>query len=131
LFLYEGNYSYFLEKKSERELNENLARDKARNILRTELEWMRRMPKARGTKSKARIDSFYDLKDKAAGKKKEEGINLDVKMNRIGGKVIEMKKVYKSYGDNHLIKSFDYTFRTGERIGIVGKNGVGKSTFLN
>ena len=89
------------------------------------------MPKARGTKSKSRIDSFYDLKDKAAGRKKDEGINLDVKMNRIGGKVIEMKKVYKSFGDLHIMKGFDYTFRTGERIGIVGKNGIGKTTFLN
>ena len=131
LYLYEGNYSYFLEKKAEREFNETREKDKARNIMRTELEWMRRMPKARGTKSKARIDSFYELKDKAAGRKKEEGINLDVKMNRIGGKVIEMKKVYKSFGDLNLIKAFDYTFRTGERIGIVGKNGAGKSTFLN
>ena len=131
LYVYEGNYSYFLEKKAGRELNETSEKDKARNIMRTELEWMRRMPKARGTKSKARIDSFYELKEKAAGKKKEEGINLDVKMNRIGGKVIEMKKIYKSFGDSHLIKGFDYTFRTGERIGIVGKNGVGKTTFLN
>ena len=131
LYLYEGNYSYFLEKKAEREFNETREKDKARNIMRTELEWMRRMPKARGTKSKARIDSFYELKDKAAGRKKEEGINLDVKMNRIGGKVIEMKKVYKSFGDLNLIKAFDYTFRTGERIGIVGKNGAGKTTFLN
>ena len=131
LYLYEGNYSYFLEKKAERQFNETREIDKARNIMRTELEWMRRMPKARGTKSKARIDSFYELKEKAAGRKKEEGINLDVKMNRIGGKVIEMKKVYKSYGNIHLMKGFDYTFRTGERIGVVGKNGAGKTTFLN
>jgi ABC transport system ATP-binding/permease protein len=131
IYIYEGNYSYFLEKKAEREFNETREKDKARNLMRTELEWMRRMPKARGTKSKARIDSFYDLKEKAAGKKKEEGMNLDVKMNRIGGKVIEMKKVYKSFGDLHILKGFDYTFRTGERIGIVGKNGAGKTTFLN
>ncbi len=131
LFIYEGNYSYFLEKKAEREYNESLEKDKARNLLRTELEWMRRMPKARGTKSKARIDSFYELKDKATGRKKEEGLNLDIKMNRIGGKVIEMKKVYKSFGDLKILAGFDYTFRTGERIGLVGKNGAGKSTFLN
>jgi ATP-binding cassette subfamily F protein uup len=131
LYLYEGNYSYFLEKKAEREYNETMEKDKARNLMRTELEWMRRMPKARGTKSKARIDSFYELKDKAAGKKKEEGLNLDIKMNRIGGKVIEMKKVYKSFGDLKILNGFDYTFRTGERIGLVGKNGAGKSTFLN
>ncbi len=131
IFIYEGNYSYFLEKKAEREFNQEREKDKARNLLRTELEWMRRMPKARSTKSKSRIDSFYDLKDKATGRKKEEGINLDVKMNRIGGKVIEMKKVYKSFDQLHILKGFDYTFRTGERIGIVGKNGAGKSTFLN
>ena len=130
LYSYEGNYSYFLEKKEEREFNENRERDKARNIMRTELEWMRRMPKARGTKSKARIDSFYELKNKAAGKKVEGKIELDVKMNRIGGKVIELKKVYKSFGDLHILKGFDYTFKTGERIGIVGKNGAGKSTLL-
>jgi ATP-binding cassette subfamily F protein uup len=131
LYVYEGNYSYFLEKKAEREFNEVREMDKARNLMRTELEWMRRMPKARGTKSKSRIDAFYELKDKAGGKKKEDEFSLDIKMNRIGGKVIELKKVYKSYGDKVILKGFDYTFRTGERIGIVGKNGAGKSTFLN
>ncbi|HNP48370.1 MAG TPA: ABC-F family ATP-binding cassette domain-containing protein [Bacteroidia bacterium] len=131
LYSYEGNYSYFLEKKAEREFNEERETDKARNLMRTELEWMRRMPKARGTKSKARIDAFYELKDKATGRKKQAGIELDVKMNRIGGKVIELKKVYKKYGDLTILNGFDYTFRTGERIGIVGKNGAGKSTFLN
>ncbi len=131
LHVYEGNYTYFLEKKAEREYNETREKDKARNIMRTELEWMRRMPKARGTKSKARIDSFYELKEKAAGKKKEEGMSLDIKMNRIGGKVIEMKKVNKGFDNLKILKGFDYTFRTGERIGIVGKNGTGKTTFLN
>ena len=131
LFLYEGNYTYFLEKKAEREFNEGREKDKARNTMRTELEWMRRMPKARGTKSKARIDAFYELKDKATGRKKEDEMSLDIKMNRIGGKVIEMKKVYKSFGDLEILKGFDYTFKTGERIGIVGKNGTGKTTFLN
>ncbi len=131
LFLYEGNYTYFLEKKAEREFNEGREKDKARNTMRTELEWMRRMPKARGTKSKARIDAFYELKEKATGRKKEDEMSLDIKMNRIGGKVIEMKKVYKSFGDLEILKGFDYTFKTGERIGIVGKNGTGKTTFLN
>ncbi len=131
LYIYEGNYSYFLEKKAEREHNDELEKDKARNLMRTELEWMRRMPKARGTKSKARIDSFYELKEKAAGKKKDDVLSLDVKMNRIGGKVIEMKKVYKSFGELRILNGFDYTFRTGERIGLVGKNGAGKTTFLN
>ncbi|MBK6839340.1 MAG: ABC-F family ATP-binding cassette domain-containing protein [Bacteroidetes bacterium] len=121
LFTYEGNYSYFLEKKAEREWNESQETDKARNLMRTELEWMRRMPKARGTKSKARIDSFYELKDKAAGKKTQGTIELDVKMNRIGGKVIELKKVNKRFDELTILNGFDYTFRTGERIGIVGK----------
>jgi ATP-binding cassette subfamily F protein uup len=131
LYRYRGNYSYFIEKKAEREYNEQSETDKARNLMRTELEWIRRMPKARGTKSKARIDAFYDLKDKAAGKAKQQALQLNVKMNRIGGKVIELKKLYKSFGDLKVVKAFDYTFKTGERIGIVGKNGVGKSTFLN
>lgn len=131
LYRYKGNYSYFLEKKAEREFNEGRETDKARNLMRTEIEWMRRMPKARGTKSKARIDAFYELKDKAAGKAKQQALQLNVKMNRIGGKVIELKKLYKNFGDLKVVKGFDYTFKTGERIGIVGKNGVGKSTFLN
>lgn len=131
LHIYEGNYSYFLQKKEEREFNSEREKDKARNLMRTELEWIRRMPKARGTKSKARVDAFQDLKDRAAGKKKEGLLSLDVKMNRIGGKVIEMKKVYKNYGSIKIIQGFDYTFKTGERIGIVGKNGAGKTTFLN
>jgi len=131
LFSYEGNFSYFLEKKLEREVNESSEMDKARNILRTELEWIRRQPKARGTKSKSRVDSFYELQEKTGGKKAEEKMKLDVKMNRIGGKVIEMKKVYKSFDKLKILDGFDYTFKTGERIGIVGKNGCGKTTFLN
>ncbi len=131
LYSYEGNFSYFLEKKLEREVNESSEMDKARNILRTELEWIRRMPKARGTKSKSRVDSFYELQEKTSGKKAEEKMKLDVKMNRIGGKVIEMKKVYKKFDKLKILEGFDYTFKTGERIGIVGKNGCGKTTFLN
>jgi ABC transport system ATP-binding/permease protein len=131
LYSYRGNYSYFIEKKAEREFNEGREQDKARNLMRTELEWVRRMPKARGTKSKARLDAFHELKDKATGKRKEQELSLDIKMNRIGGKVLEMKKVYKSYDDLKILRGFDYTFKTGERIGIVGKNGSGKSTFLN
>jgi len=131
LYTYQGNYSYFLEKKSEREFNAAREIDKAKNLMRKELEWIRRMPKARGTKSKSRIDAFYDLKDKATDKKQHTDLELNVKMSRIGGKVIEMKKVYKAYDDLKILKGFDYTFKTGERIGIVGKNGIGKSTFLN
>ena len=131
LYHYDGNYSYFLEKKAEREFNESREVDKARNIMRTELEWIRRMPKARGTKSKARVDAFDGLKERATKKKGDDKLQLDVKMTRIGGKVLEMKKVYKNFGDNAMLRGFDYTFKTGERIGIVGKNGSGKSTFLN
>ena len=131
LYTYQGNYSYFIEKKAEREFNSAREVDKAQNLMRKELEWIRRMPKARGTKSKSRVDAFYDLKDKATGKQQDKEMELNVKMSRIGGKVIEMKKVYKSYDDFPILKGFDYTFKTGERIGVVGKNGVGKSTFLN
>lgn len=131
LYTYQGNYSYFLEKKSEREFNAAREVDKAQNLMRKELEWIRRMPKARGTKSKSRVDAFYDLKDKATEKRQNNDLELNVKMSRIGGKVIEMKKVYKSYDDLKILKGFDYTFKTGERIGIVGKNGIGKTTFLN
>jgi len=131
LYSYKGNYSYFVEKKAEREFNEGRELDKTRSHLRSELEWVRKMPKARTTKSKARLDAFDELKEKAAGKKKEEALTLNIKMNRIGGKVIEMKKVYKAYDDLKILKGFDYTFKTGERIGVVGYNGSGKSTFLN
>jgi ATP-binding cassette subfamily F protein uup len=131
LYTYQGNYSYFLEKKSEREFNSAREVDKAQNLMRKELEWIRRMPKARGTKSKSRVEAFYDLKEKATEKRQMNDMELNVKMSRIGGKVIEMKKVYKSYDDFKILKGFDYTFKTGERIGIVGKNGIGKTTFLN
>jgi ATP-binding cassette subfamily F protein uup len=131
LYFYSGNYSYFLEKKAERMTNRESEMEKDLNIYRNELEWMRKQPKARTTKSKSRIDSFSDLESKVKGVKKEKELRLDVKMNRIGGKVIELKKVYKKYGELNILKGFDYTFKTGERIGIVGANGSGKSTFLN
>ena len=131
LYTYKGNYEYFLEKKSERESVAQSEVEKAKNIMRRELEWIRRMPKARGTKSKSRIDAFYEIKEKASKKLKQENIQLDVKMSRVGGKVLELKKIYKSFPDWPILKGFDYTFKTGERIGIVGPNGVGKTTFLN
>ena len=131
MYAYSGNYSYFLEKKEEREINRESELEKDRNIYRTELEWMRKQPKARTTKSKSRIDSFNELDEKVKGVKKEKALRLDVKMNRIGGKVLELKKVHKKYDDKVILKGFDYTFKTGERIGIVGANGSGKSTFLN
>jgi ATP-binding cassette subfamily F protein uup len=131
LYSYEGDYSWFLEKKAEREEQASRSLDKARNLYRNELEWARRMPKARGTKSKSRMDAFHALKDKVSRRKEEDPLELDIKMNRIGGKIIELKKVYKSFGPKKILQGFDYTFRSGERIGIVGKNGCGKSTFLN
>ncbi len=131
LYRYKGNFEYFIEKKAEREFNEAQELDKAKNLYRRELEWVRKMPKARGTKSKSRVDAFNQLEDKISGKRKIDELTLNVKMSRIGGKILELKKVYKSYGENVILKGFDYTFRTGERIGIVGKNGIGKSTLLN
>ncbi|MFM7218532.1 MAG: ribosomal protection-like ABC-F family protein [Bacteroidota bacterium] len=131
IFDYEGNYSWFLEKKAEREEQEARSVEKNRNIYRTELEWARRMPKARGTKSKARMDAFHELKQKVSRRRPDDPLELDIKMSRIGGKVAELKKVNKSFDERVILKGFDYTFRTGERVGIVGKNGCGKTTFLN
>ena len=131
LYNYKGNYSYFIEKKQEREFNEGQQIDKAKNLYRKELDWIRRSPKARTTKSKSRIDAFYEVEQKAKSEKKDESLKLNVKMTRVGGKILELKKIYKSYDNLQILKGFDYTFKTGERIGIVGKNGTGKSTFLN
>jgi ATPase components of ABC transporters with duplicated ATPase domains len=130
LYVYKGDYDYFLEQKSLRQEVQQSELQKDKNIFRKELEWMRKQPKARTTKSKSRQDSFKDLEEKVSRQKDDLDVSLQVKMTRLGGKVIEMKKVYKSYGDKQIMKGFDYTFKKGERIGIVGKNGVGKSTFL-
>lgn len=131
LYTYPGDYEYFLEKKAEREATESASVDKARNLMRKELDWMRKQPKARTTKSKSRIDAFYELQTKAAGKTKEQELMLNVKMSRLGGKILELKKVYKAYGEKNILNGFDYTFKKGDRIGIIGENGVGKTTFLN
>ncbi len=131
LFVHKGHYENYLEKKAARVENESATIDKARNLYRRELEWMRKQPKARTTKSKSRQDSFYVVEKIATQKITDDQVQLDMKMNRLGGKVIELKKVYKSYGDKIILKGFDYTFKKGERIGVVGKNGVGKSTFTN
>ncbi len=131
LYTYTGDYEYFLEKKAEREATESASVDKARNLMRKELDWMRKQPKARTTKSKSRIDAFYELQTKAAGKTKEQELLLNVKMSRLGGKILELKKVYKAYGEKKILNGFDYTFKKGDRIGIIGENGVGKTTFLN
>lgn len=131
IYKYKGNYGYYLEKKAEREASLAASVDKAKNLYRTELEWMRRMPQGRGTKAKARIDAFYDTKDKAHTKLDKEQVQLHIKMNRLGGKVLELHHVSKSFGGKNLIEDFSYKFREGERVGVVGKNGAGKSTFLN
>jgi ATP-binding cassette subfamily F protein uup len=131
IYTYKGDYANFLEKKAARIENDLATIDKAKNTYRKELDWMRRQPKARTTKAKSRIDAFYDVESVAKRKIVDEQLQLNVKMTRIGGKVAELKKVYKSYGQKLILKGFDYTFSKGERIGVVGKNGVGKSTFLN
>lgn len=131
LYHHTGNYAYFLEKRAEREAVYNTELSKANKLMKKELEWMRKSPKARTTKSKARITNFDNIKEKATNKKVTQELNLEIKMSRIGGKILELKKIYKSYNQIDILKGFDYTFKKGERIGIVGKNGVGKSTFLN
>ena len=130
LYIYKDDYDYFLEQKSLRQEVQQSELSKDKNIFRKELEWMRKQPKARTTKSKSRQDAFLNLEEKISQQKDNTEVSLQVKMTRLGGKVLEMKKVYKSYGDKPIIKGFDYTFKKGERIGIVGKNGIGKSTFL-
>jgi len=130
-YTYKGNYSYFLEKKAEREESEAAGIDKARNLMRKELEWIRKQPKARGTKAKYRVDAFEELKEKASQKKVDTQMELNVRTARLGSKIIEMENVSKGFGERQLIKNFEYTFRKGDRIGIVGQNGMGKSTLLN
>ncbi len=131
LYTYKGNYAYFLEKKSEREDILKAEVSKARNLLKKELEWMRRQPKARGTKAKYRIEAFHELKDKASQNLKKERMELDIQKTRQGGKIIELYNVSKSYGDKKMVDDFSYIFKKKDRIGIVGSNGVGKSTFLD
>ncbi|MGE8429040.1 MAG: ABC-F family ATP-binding cassette domain-containing protein [Sphingobacterium sp.] len=131
LFSYKGNYSYFLEKKSERETIDAVMVEKSRNLLRRELEWMRRQPQARGTKSKSRIEAYYDLEEKSKAIKGNDSVQLSVKVSRQGSKILELEHVSKSYGTKEIIHNFSYTFKKGDRIGLAGKNGTGKSTFLN
>lgn len=131
LYQYKGNYSYYLGKKEERIASENASIDKAQNLFVKELDWMRRQPKARTTKSKSRIDDFYLIKEKAQSRRKENQVELEINMERMGSKIIELHKVSKKFNDRVILDGFDYTFNRGERIGIIGKNGTGKSTFLN
>jgi len=131
LFRYKGNYAYFLEKKSEREVMLKTEVTKARNLLKKELDWMRRQPRARGTKAKYRIDAYYELKEKAGQDLRRDRIELDIKESRQGGKILEVEKISKKYGDQVIIDNFSHVFKKFDRIGVVGKNGIGKSTFLD
>ena len=128
---YVGNYGYYLEKKAERESADEAAFQKNSNLLRKELEWMRRQPQARGTKSKARIDAFYDLEDKTKNGGPKQKVELTVKTARQGNKIMEMNHLYKSFHGQTFINNFSYIFKKGDRIGLAGKNGSGKSTLLN
>lgn len=131
IYNYRGNYAYYLEKKAEREYNERAEVEKAKSLYRTELDWMRRMPQARGTKARARIDAFYELEEKAHTRFEEERAELSVKTERLGGKILEMYNVCKTYDGRKMLDDFSYTFKKGEKIGVVGPNGIGKSTFLS
>ena len=130
LYRYKGSYSYFLEKKAEREEIERSGIEKAKNLMRTELEWMRRMPKARGTKAKYRVEAFGELQQKAGKRSGEDILSLEVKASRMGTKILELHKVSKAYGDKQLISQIDYTFKRREKAGITGPNGSGKSTLV-
>ncbi|WP_026724596.1 ABC-F family ATP-binding cassette domain-containing protein [Flavobacterium sasangense] len=131
IYQYKGNYSYYLAKKEERLASENATIDKAQNLFVKELAWMRRQPKARTTKSKSRQDDFYKIKEVAESRRKENVVELEINMERMGSKIIEMVKLNKNFPDRTILKDFSYSFQRGERIGIIGKNGTGKSTFLN
>jgi ABC transport system ATP-binding/permease protein len=131
IYQYKGNYSYYLAKKEERIASENASVDKAKNLFVKELEWMRRQPKARTTKSKSRQDDFYVIKQKAESRRKENVVELEINMERMGSKIIELHKVSKKFKDRVILDNFSFDFQRGERIGIIGKNGTGKSTFLN
>ena len=130
IFTYNGNYNYYLEKRAERIEAQNVQVEKARNLLRTELEWMRRQPQARQHKAQYRIDAFYDLKERAQGYRDPGDVRLNVSSAYIGKKIFTAHKVSKSYGDKVILRDFEYTFARYEKLGIVGDNGVGKSTFI-
>jgi ATP-binding cassette subfamily F protein uup len=131
LYSYKGNYSYYLEKREARIETETTETGKAKQLYKKELEWMRRQPKARTTKSKSRIDDFQDIKSRAHQRRNDHEIQLELNMERLGTKVVELHRISKSFDEKELFKKFEYNFIQGERIGIIGKNGTGKSTFLN
>ena len=130
-YTYNGNYAYFLEKKAEREAQDDATYQKNKNLLKKELEWMRRMPQARGTKSVARKNAFYDLEEKTKQRTENQKITLNVKMARQGGKILELHNIQQAFNGQNIIDDFSYVFKKGDRIGLAGKNGTGKSTLLN
>ncbi|MUH36615.1 ABC transporter ATP-binding protein [Zobellia amurskyensis] len=131
LYPYKGNYSYYLEKREARIEQESVEQHKSERLFKKELEWMRKQPKARTTKSKSRIDDFSTIKEKASQRRQEHEVQLEINMDRVGSKILELNKLVKSYPNKPILDKFDYNFTKGERIGIIGKNGTGKSTFLN
>ena len=131
LYKYKGNYSYYLQNKEERLALEATNLSKAKSLFKKELDWMRRQPKARTTKSKSRTDDFYQIKEKAHQRRKDHQVQLEINMERLGSKILELHKVHKSFGDKKILDGFEYVFKRGERVGIIGKNGTGKSSFLN
>lgn len=131
IYKYKGNYSYFLSKREERIYNQNTEIEKARQLYKKELDWIKRMPQARGTKAKYRIDAFEAIKDTAFKSVKNETMQIDIKSSRLGTKIINLFSIYKNFGDKVILNDFTYQFKRGEKIGIVGKNGIGKTTLLN
>ncbi len=131
LYSYKGNYSYYLEKKEERLAIEQTTLNKAKNLFKKELDWMRRQPKARTTKSKSRIEDFYQIKEKAHQRRQNHKVQLEINMERMGSKILELHNTSKAFGEKVVLNAFNYVFKRGERIGIIGKNGSGKSSFLN
>ncbi|MFD2598302.1 ABC-F family ATP-binding cassette domain-containing protein [Sphingobacterium corticis] len=131
VYQYKGNYANFLEKKAERFQSEVASADKAKNLWRKELEWMRRQPQARGTKSKSRIEAFYDLENKSKGPATNQKLELKIQTSRQGSKILEIENAVKSFDGNEIVSNFSYVFKKGDRIGLAGRNGTGKSTFLN
>ncbi|GAA4107368.1 ABC-F family ATP-binding cassette domain-containing protein [Aquimarina addita] len=131
LYSYKGNYGYYLDNKEARIANEEIATDKAKQLYKKELDWMRRQPKARTTKSKSRIDDFFEIKERAHQRRNDHEIQLEINMERLGSKILEIHKVSKRFDNLVMLDKYEYVFKKGERIGIIGKNGTGKSTFLN
>ncbi len=131
IYKYKGNYSYYLQNKEERLALEATNLGKAKSLFKKELDWMRKQPKARTTKSKSRTDDFYKIKEKAHQRRKDHQVQLEINMERLGSKILELHKVSKAFGDKKILDGFDYVFKRGERVGIIGKNGTGKSSFLN